>query len=412
MKQIISSLDIGTSTIKLIVGEIYKDKLNILACSEIKSKGIKNGLIIDPEVVYQKLIEVFKRCEEILEIKIKDVVLCVPSYYADFELVEGYTTIDREGGLINGSDIVRALQASIYNKIPPNKELISIMPVEYKINENEVVKDPKGLVGTKLSIKSVISVAPKKNVYTIFSILDNMEIKVSDICFNSLADYHEFKTNDLDEKQGAIINVGDEKTEVSIINNGTLIATQVLEMGGKDIDKEIMYAYNIDRKTARKLKETFALAHTDNASTTELEKVIDKSGAKIKINQYEITEIIYNKLKSIFEISKKQINLLTKKENSYIIITGGTTEIKDIYKNVEESFGKIGILGNIGELGVRNNKYSSALGIIKYYYRKLSFRKKTASTVSEEEQQIIFNNKKKNKDNTLLGKVFSYFFDN
>ena len=101
-----------------------------------------------------------------------------------------------------------------------------------------------------------------------------------------------------------------------------------------------------------------------------------------------------------------------KKENSYIIITGGTTELKDIDKVISETFGKVGILGNVTELGVRNNKYSSALGIIKYYYKKLSFRKKIASTVSEEEQEMIFNNKKKNKDNTLLGKVFSYFFDN
>ena len=412
MKQIISSLDIGTSTIKLIVGEIYKDKLNVLACSEIKSKGIKNGLIVNPEEVYQKLLEVFKRCEDILEIKIKDVILCVPSYYANFELVEGYTTIDRESGIINGNDIVRALQASIYNVVPPNKELISIMPMEYILNDQETVKNPMGMVGSKLTIKSVISTAPKKNVYTIFSILENMEIKVSDICFNSLADYNEFKTDEMDEEQGAVINIGEEKTEVSIINKGTLIATQVLEMGGKDVDKEIMYAYNIDRKTARKLKETFALAHTDNASTTELEEVVDKTGVKVKINQYEITEIIYNKLKSIFEISKKQINLLTKKENSYIIITGGTSEIKDISKLVDESFGKDGLLGEVKEIGVRNNKYSSALGIIKYYYRKLSFRKKVASTITEEEQEKIFNNKKKNKDSTLLGKVFSYFFDN
>ena len=412
MKQIITSLDIGTNSIKLIVGEMFNEKLNVLACSEIKSKGIKKGLIVNPEEVYNKLLEVFKKSEEILEIKIKDLILCVPSYYADFEFSEGYTTITRESGIVNGNDIVRALQASIYNKIPPNRELISIMPVEYVINESKIVKDPKGLKASRLTIKSVISTAPKKNVYTIFSILDNMGITVSDICFNSYADYNEFSNKDLDEKDGAVINIGEEKTEVSIINKGTLIATQTLEIGGKDIDKEIMYAYNIDRKTARRLKEFFALSHTINASTTELEEVIDKDGKKVKINQYEITDIIYNKLKSILEITKKQINLLTKKENSYIIITGGTTELKDIDKVISESFGKIGILGDVTELGVRNNKYSSALGIIKYYYRKLSFRKKVASTVSEEEQEVIFNNKKKNKDNTLLGKVFSYFFDN
>ena len=109
MKQIITSLDIGTNSIKLIVGEMFNEKLNVLACSEIKSKGIKKGLIVNPEEVYNKLLEVFKKSEEILEIKIKDLILCVPSYYADFEFSEGYTTITRESGIVNGNDIVRAL---------------------------------------------------------------------------------------------------------------------------------------------------------------------------------------------------------------------------------------------------------------------------------------------------------------
>ena len=412
MKQIITSLDIGSDTLKLVVAEMYNKRLNVLACSEVKSKGVKKGIIVNPELAFQSLEEAFKRCEEILEIKIKNVIVCVPAYYAEFELCEGYTSITRENGLINGEDIVRALQASVYNKVPANKELISIMPVEYIINETDVVKDPKNIQASRLTIKSVLSLAPKKNVYAIVSLLDNMGIKVSDISFNSLGDYNEFRTDDMEELQGAIINIGDEKTEVSIINKDVLIATQILEIGGKDIDKDIMYAYNIDRNTAIDLKENFALAHKTNASSNEMSEVMKKDGLKVKVNQYEITEIVYTKLKEILELSKKQINLLTKKENRYIIITGGTTELKDTKEIIEEVFGKLGILGEVKELGVRNNKYSSALGIIKCYYRKLSFRKKKASTMSEEEQEIIFNNKKKNINNTVLGKIFGYFFDN
>ncbi len=412
MKQIITSLDIGSDTLKLVVAEMYNKRLNVLACSEVKSKGVKKGIIVNPELAFQSLEEAFKRCEEILEIKIKNVIVCVPAYYAEFELSEGYTSITRENGLINGEDIVRALQASVYNKVPANKELISIMPVEYIINETDVVKDPKNIQASRLTIKSVLSLAPKKNVYAIVSLLDNMGIKVSDISFNSLGDYNEFRTDDMEELQGAIINIGDEKTEVSIINKDVLIATQILEIGGKDIDKDIMYAYNIDRNTAIDLKENFALAHKTNASSNEMSEVMKKDGLKVKVNQYEITEIVYTKLKEILELSKKQINLLTKKENRYIIITGGTTELKDTKEVIEEVFGKLGILGEVKELGVRNNKYSSALGIIKCYYRKLSFRKKKASTMSEEEQEIIFNNKKKNINNTVLGKIFGYFFDN
>ena len=412
MKQIITSLDIGTSTIKLVVGEIYNKKLNVLACSEVKSKGVKKGLIVNPELAFESLTEVFKKCEEILEIKIKNVIVCVPSYYAEFELCEGYTTITRESGLVNGEDIVRALQASVYNKVPNNKELISIMPIEYIINETDVVKDPKNMSASRLTIKSIISLTPKKNVYALISILDNMGIKVSDICFNSIGDYHEFRTNNMEDKQCAVVNIGDEKTEVSIISNDALIATEVLEIGGKDIDKEIMYAYSVDRKTAIDLKENFALAFKSNAATSEIIEVINKNGEKIKVNQYEITEFVYEKLKEILEITKKQINLLTKKENSYIIITGGTTELINSKEAIENVYGKTAIIGNVTELGVRNNKFSSALGIIKYYYRKLDFRKKKATTMTNEEIDILFNNKKKNTNNTILGKIFGYFFDN
>lgn len=412
MKQIITSLDIGTSTIKLVVGEIYNKKLNVLVCSEVKSKGVKKGIIVNPELALESLQEVFKKSEDILENKIKNVIVCVPSYYAEFEICEGYTTITRENNLINGDDIVRALQASVYNKIPTNKELISIMPLEYIINEGEVVKDPKNMSASRLTVKTVISMAPKKNVYTIVSLLDNMGIKVSDICFNSLADYHEFRTEGMEEKQVAVVNIGDEKTEVSVINKDVLVATMVLEIGGKNIDRDIMYAYGVDRKTAILLKEKFALAYKKNASSTEMEEVLNKEGIKIKVNQYEISEIIYSRFKEILDLSKKQINILTKKENSYIIVTGGTTEVSDADEVIEEVLGKAGLIGEITELGVRNNKFSSALGIIKYYYRKLAFRKKKATTMTEEEIEVLFNNRKRNTNSTILGKIFGYFFDN
>ena len=89
MKEIISCLDIGSSTVKLVVGEVYKNEVHILAVSEVKSKGIKKGIIVNPEDTLISLKEVFSRCEEILNINIDKVVLSVPSYYAEFSIVEG-----------------------------------------------------------------------------------------------------------------------------------------------------------------------------------------------------------------------------------------------------------------------------------------------------------------------------------
>lgn len=412
MKQIVTSLDVGTDKIKLIVGEIYNKRLNVLVCEEVKSSGIKKGLIVNPEAACKSIKEAFDRCEEILGTKIKNVIVCVPSYLAEFVLVEGYTSVTREDKIVTGEDIVRAMQASVYNKVPSNKELVSIMPLEYILNDKTLVDDPKGKEATRLTIKSLISLIPKKNIYNLMSVLDTLEIEVSDISFNSLADYYEYKEDKYKNLNGAIINIGEEKTEVSIIEKNTLVSNEVLEIGGVNIDKDIMYMYNVDRKTAKMLKETFALASKENASTSEMIEVQNKEGINIKINQYELTEVIYSRIKDILTLTKKQINILTKKENSYIIITGGSSELRDMDLVVEEIFGISAKVGTVKELGARNNKFGSALGLIKYYYDKLSFRNTVVSTMSEEEIGKIFNNKKKTENETILGKIFNYFFNN
>ena len=96
MKEIISSLDIGSSTVKLVVGEVYNNEVNVLSVSEVKSKGVKKGLIVNPEETLISLKEVFSRTEEMLSIKINKVLLIIPSYYAEFLVVEGCTTIRNE----------------------------------------------------------------------------------------------------------------------------------------------------------------------------------------------------------------------------------------------------------------------------------------------------------------------------
>ena len=84
MKEIISSLDIGSSTVKLVVGEVYNNEVNVLSVSEVKSNGVKKGIIVNPEETLISIKEVFSRCEETLGININKVILIVPSYYAEF----------------------------------------------------------------------------------------------------------------------------------------------------------------------------------------------------------------------------------------------------------------------------------------------------------------------------------------
>ena len=410
MKEIISSLDIGSSTVKLVVGEVYDEKVNVLCVSEVKSKGVKKGIIVKPEEVLISLKELFRRTEESMNININKVILIVPSYYAEFIMTEGASTVTNEEEKVLSADIVRAMQACVYNKVPSNKEFVSVSPVEFLINGDKKVKNPKGMKAQNIKCKAVLSLAPKKSIYTAISILDNIGVSVVDINFGSVCDYFEFRTPEMDKKNSAVINIGEEKTEVSIFKKGILVETENIDMGSKNIDRDICYIYDISRARAVELKEKFALCHKRNASTSWSEDVLNNKDESIKINQYELSEIIYSRIREILELAKKQINLLTKLEISYIIITGGVSEGNDFSLVAEEVFGDIKTY-KVSEIGCRHNKYSSVLGFIKYYHEKLAFRGRLAYTVDKETQEELINNKKTN-NSSILGKIYGYFFNN
>ena len=412
MKQIITSLDIGTNSIKLIVGEIYKERLFVLAVSKVNTKGIKKGIVVNEEEVSLSLKEAFKEVESVIGSKINKVILCVPAYFASFVKSEGYTTISRDDMIVNGEDITRSLQASVYNRVSPNLELVNVTPMYFIINEKEVVSDPKGMEAFKVSANTMLSMAPKKSIYPLIQILESLGVKVVDLSFGGMCDYFEFRTDDMKSKSVAVINIGHSKTEVSIVKEDVLVNTEVLDIGGRNIDRDISYIYDLKLDDSKKLKETFAVAHKDKSSMNDICEVLTKSEENIKINQYEVSDIVHSRVREILELAKKQINLLTKEEISYIIVTGGITELDGFNLVFKEVFGKNASVSKVSELGVRNNVFSTSLGFIKYYYYKLKFRDKLASTMNEEEQELLFNEKKKIDDSSIMGKVYSYFFDN
>ena len=171
MRKIIASLDIGNHTIKLVVGEIVRGKLNILACVDTPARGIKKGFVINPESAILALEEVFKKGEEQIGLPIKKVIVSVPSNGIECFLSEGYTSINNESGIVTSNDIVRSMQAAVYNKIMDNRELVSILPTKFLINDNEVTANPLSMHADKLNVKAVVVTVPKKNVTPIIKSL-------------------------------------------------------------------------------------------------------------------------------------------------------------------------------------------------------------------------------------------------
>ena len=412
MRKIFSSMDIGSDSIKIVVLELLNDKLNVLASNIYPSEGVKYGTIINEEEAKKTIIEAFKKINNSLGVKVDKVLASVPMYDAKYTLVEGYTSITNEDKIINSDDILNTLQASIYNKIKEKEELVTVMPVKYIIDDKHEVLNPKGLSANKLSVLAMMVTVSKVNLYKYLSVISKCNVEVVDLLFNPIGDYYCFKNSDLDRTTVGVINIGLQKTELAVFNKGIITNSSIIREGSYNIDEDLSYAYNIDIEKAKKIKEMFAVADKEYASKSEIFEIKDKSKIKVKINQFEASEIVENSLKEILKNSKKVLNDLTKKEISYIIITGGISNIpgfENICNNVLKDssfFNKIKIIG------IRDNRYSSTYGMIKYFVNKLSIRGREYTMFDGEKEIELIERINKVGDTTVIGKLFGKLFEN
>lgn len=413
MKKIYTSIDIGTDSIKVIVCELYRNKLNLLATSSVHSQGIKKGLIADFEKASLSLKEAITEVETMIGIRITKALVSVPEYFAEFNLVKAQIDIVNEENRVTGNDVIKVLNESIKSKRIIDKEMVNIIPISFNLDDKEGILLPNGLIGKKLSVKAILVTVPKKNVYSVLSLLENIGIEVVDISINSIGDIYAFKNKEIDNSVGAIINIGADTVNVSIYNKGYIVKSSIINMGGNLIDNDIAYMYKISLEEARKIKEQFALAHKKNALLSEVYETTNNNLEKIAINQYEVSEIVESRIEEILFLAKKEVNLLTNKEIEYIIVTGGTSNMTDFEYVMDDALGKKATIGLLHLIGLRNNMYSSVVGNIVYFINKLILKGQKYSMISEEDADDLSSVKKNSKSGAnelMLSKVFGHFF--
>lgn len=289
MRNIYTGIDLGSDSIKVVVAELIKDKFQVLASTDTKSAGIKKGLVVDHDMALYSLNNALDDIEKILGTRIDKAVITVPANNRNIKVVTG--TVDTKGA-VNGKDIVAVLQNAAEKEIEDGFELVSIIPIMFNTEDNKFTKDPIGLTVDKLTVKALLATAPKKQIYDYLRVFQDARVEVEDLTFNCIGDYYEARGKNTDEVLGAIINIGNDKTDVSIFNKGILIKNDIFNLGSKNLDNDITYIYGTDATVSRELKEKFALASKRYADNNEVLEFTDENGEKKSINQYEITEVL------------------------------------------------------------------------------------------------------------------------
>ena len=409
MNKIYASIDVGTDSIKLIVVEKIKNEFHLLASSKVKSKGIKRSEIVDANQLVEPLKQCIKNIEDQLNTKLKKIILCVSSKNSIFNIVDGKKELE-ENHIITGQDIKDVLKDAIKNNITNDYELVTAIPISFKVNGNKIVKDPKGLSGKRLETKVVITETPKEPLYKLLGILDVCNLEVIDIAFDTTGDYYAVKTSELDNKVGAIINIGEDTTSISIYNKGIMIKNNIINIGSYYVDHDLSYIYNISLDKARNLKENFAISSSRYADMYDKIELETTGGTKYNITQMDVSKVVEARIEEILKVAKKEIKNLTNRKISYIIVVGGLSEIAGFNYVLENVFGSSAYTYNSTTIGLRDNSYTSVFGLIKYFDSKLELRDTICNMFDNDDVKKI--NSVKSKDDTAMSSIYSNFLQN
>jgi cell division protein FtsA len=378
MRKIYTGIDIGSDTIKVVVAEIDKDDFYVLASTSKKSKGVKRGLIVDRESAVEALEEAIKDIENQIGVRIDKAIVTVPSHGRKLQIVSGNIKLG-ENARVSGNDINKVLEDAIYGKVDDEDELVTIVPIVFNVDNKENIFDPKNEEGKELGVKAVIGVTPKRYLYPFMNIFEDCHIEIVDIVFGGIGDYYSGATKDNDKSLGAVINIGEETVNVSIFNKKIIIKNEIIKLGSKNIDNDISYIYGVSPEQARYLKENFAVCSTRYADVNDTIDIQINDNEMVTINQEDITKVVESRITELLKLSKNQINNLTNRKISYIIVTGGITELTGFNTVLESTLGISASVLNDNIMGIRNNKFSSAAGIIKYFDKKMELRDKRYS---------------------------------
>ena len=280
MRKIYTRIDIGSDTFKIIVGEAYEDKINVLAASTIKSKGIRKGLIVDSNLAVNAIRDGIKEINNELGFEIKKIITNVPDYNVKFMYVTGKINVD---GIIETRHVSTVIKDSVYNKLDKDYELVTVVPLDFIIDGHEGNDRPVGIECNILEIKGIMISVPKKNIYSVVSVLEAAGLEVVDITISGLADYYQVRNKKTDKKLGAIINLGHETTNVSIINNGKIMNTETIQLGGINVENDIAYVFGTNIVDARKIKEKFALCNKRFTNLKDTYELTNNIGETVNV---------------------------------------------------------------------------------------------------------------------------------
>lgn len=389
--EIYVSLDIGTSSVKVIIGEMVNDSLNIIGVGNVKSEGLKKGAIVDIDETVHSIKKAIEQAERMIGMEITKVIVGVTGNHVMLQPCHGVVAVSSENREISDEDVARVIDAAQVVSIPPEREIIDVIPKQFIVDGLDEISDPRGMIGVRLEIEGTIITGSKTILHNTLRCVERAGLDILDITLQPLAAGAFALSKDEKNLGVALIDIGGGSTTIAIFEQGFLRATSVLPIGGDHITKDISIGLRTSTEDAEKIKIKHGYAFYDHASEDEVFSVpIIGSDQHQQFNQLEISDIIEARMEELFEMIQKEIYRLGVRDlpGGYVL-SGGVANSQGILELAQVVFQNRVRIAIPDYIGVREPQYTTAVGLIKFAYKnaKVQGRSFSNSTVVSETKE-------------------------
>ena len=421
------SLDVGTSTTKVVVGEMLGDDLNIIGACHVRSKGLRKGSVVDIDETIQTIKQVMKQMELIVDLKITNILLSIGSIGAELIPCFGVVAVANQDKEITNEDVLRVLDAASVVSIPQDKDFLTVIPNRFTVDGVDEIKDPRDMIGVRLEMDGTLAIVKKTNFYNIIRCVERAGLEVLEPFLQTLGASTLILSKEEKELGSVLIDLGGGSTTVSYYLNGILQDTVVLPFGCDLITKDLSTVLKTSFEEAEHIKEKYGRAYIPSADPNQVVDVKILGTQQIQqFTQYEITDIIEARMEEIFRFINQAMEQMEIGQVPHsIVISGGGAMMLGITELAQEVFTTRVRVYIPDLIGVRNAMYTNALGTILFAHsygkltgQKFHMRLKEASV--EEGVPIIHHLSKKKQETkqpkiksekVALKKIFKYFWD-
>lgn len=381
-EKIIVGLDIGTTKICAVVGEVVHDTVEIIGIGSHPSEGLRKGVVINIEKTVNSIKEAIEEAETMAGCEISSVYAGIAGGHIKGFNSHGVIALkERE---VTRKDIERVIEAASAVAIPMDREVIHVLEQEFIVDEQDGIMDPLGMSGVRMEARIHIVTGAVTSAQNIIKCANRAGLDVHDIVLESLASSEAVLSKEERNLGVALIDFGGGTTDMAVFSRGAIKHTSVLALGGDNLTYDISIGIRTPTIEAEKIKMKYGCALTSMIGSDETIEVPGVGGREPRtLPKKFIGEILEPRLEEIFSLIQSELIRSGYEDavNSGVVITGGSSELAGVPEIAEQIFNvpcRIGYPQGISGLVEVVNKpmYATAVGLVLYGAKRNSSHKK------------------------------------